>query len=144
MDFNKRPIEEIIEAVENHAEDIKIGIERTRIRRKVPSLKEALYAPKVDLKIMEKAYDMMQTMKALAKVKFEDYPNMEKFYEAISGVSWEQGKDDLDFCDQYVLRNKVDTESKRLYGLAWRGYGTMKGMYLLHQLREEWEGDESE
>lgn len=144
MDFNKGPIEEVIEAVENHAGDIKIAVERIRIRKKLPSLKEALRAPKIDLKVMEKAYDMMQTMKALAGVKFEKYPNMEKFYEAISGVSWEQGKDDLAFCDEYVMTHKVDTESKRLYGLAWRGYGTMKGMYLLHQLREEWEGGQSQ
>lgn len=144
MDFNKEPIYEIIEAVEEHAGDIRYSHEKGKVRRALPSLKEALLKPEIDPKMLWKAYDVMVTMQATTDVKFMNPPNEAKFFEAILGVSWEQGKDDLDFCNKYVMENKVDTASKRRYTTAWKNFGSMRGRYLLHQLREEWEGGQSQ
>ena len=150
MDFNKKYIEDIIEAVENHTDDVRYSKERAKVRRALPSLKEALLEPEIDPQMMEKAYEVMMVMMT-AKVEFDDavkyngHPTKDKFFEAITGLSREQSKDDLDFCNKYVTENKkIHPDSRRRYREGWQNFGSMRGRYWLHQLREEWEGDESQ
>lgn len=144
MDFNRKFIEEIIEAAEEHVDVMKYSTERARVRRVLPSLKEAPFEPEVVPTIVDKVYEVMMDVQASTDVKFMNLPNEEKFFEALSGVSWEQTKDDQKFCEKYVAENKVDRDSKRRYNTAKNSSGRLRKWYMLHQLREEWEGDESQ
>lgn len=143
MDFNRKFIEEIIEAAEENVDVMKYSTERARVRRVLPSLKEALIEPEIDPKILDKIYKVMMDVQASTDVKFINLPNEGKFLEALIGVSWEQTKDDQEFCDKYVAENKVDRESKRRYTTANK-CGMFRRKIMMHQLREEWEGGESE
>ena len=143
MDFNRKFIEEIIEVAEEHVDVMKYSTERARVRRVLPSLKEAPLEPEVVPTILDKVYKMMMDVQASTDVKFMDLPNEGKFFEAFSGVSWEQTKDDQKFCEKYVAENKVDTASKRRYNTAKNSSGMLRKWYMFHQLREEWEGGES-
>ena len=142
MDFNRKFIEEIIEVAEEHVDVMKYSTERARVRRVLPSLKEAPLEPEVVPTILDKVYKMMMDVQASTDVKFMDLPNEGKFFEAFSGVSWEQTKDNQQFCDKYVAENKVDRESKRRYTTANK-CGMFRRKIMMHQLREEWEGGES-
>lgn len=144
MDFNRKFIEEIIEAAEEHVDVMKYSTERARVRRVLPSLKEAPLEPEVVPTILDKVYKMMMDVQASTDVKFMNLPDEGKFFEAITGLSWEQTKDDQKFCEKYVAENKVDPDSKRRYNTAKNSSGILRRWYMMHQLREEWEGGESE
>ena len=143
MDFNRKFIEEIIETAEEHVDVMKYSTERARVRRVLPSLKEALLAPEVDPRILDKVYRVMMDVQASTDVEFINLPNEDKFFETLTGVSWEQTKDNQQFCDKYVAENKVDRESKRRYTTANK-CGMFRRKIMMHQLREEWEGGQSQ
>lgn len=144
MDFNKEPIYEIIEAFEKYGDNIRIGKERSRIKRKVENLKRDMEQPRINLRVMENAYDVMQTLKALAKVKFEKYPGMPEFYKAMTGAELEDAKDDLRFCELFREGHKVDRNSSALLGSAYRSYSTMGSKYKIHMIRKQWENGDYE
>lgn len=144
MDFNKEPIYEVIEAVEKYSDAIKISVEKIGIRKKLVSLKKDMEQPDINLRVMEKAYDMMQTMKALAKVKFEKYPGRVEFYRALTGAELEDAKDDLRFCELFREGHKVERKTSALLSTAYRSYSTMGSKYKIHMIRKQWENGDYE
>lgn len=144
MDFNKEPIYEIIEAFEKYGDDIRIGGEKSRTKRKVSKLKEDLEKPEISLRVMETAYDIMQTLRALAKVKFEKYPGMPEFYKAMTGAELEDAKDDLMFCELFKEGHKVDSKSSAMLSAAYRSFSLMGSKYKIHMIRKQWENGDYE